>query len=517
MKPLGSRKWWALAALALVTLAVGVDGTDINIALPTLATDLHASNTQLQWFVDAYLLIFASLLLPAGLLGDRFGRKKMLLIGLIIFGVSSAACAYATSANTLIGARAVLGLGGAFLMPLSLSVLPVLFTPEERTKAMSIWVAASAVSFPIGPVLGGWLLNTYWWGSVFLINVPVTIVALVAVFLLVPESRSETRPRIDVFGVITSSIGLASLTYGVIEAGAKGWGAVGSLVPIVIGLATLTVFILWEHRLTSSASGQPLIDLALFRSASFTWGTLLATLVTFAMFGVLFVLPQYFQEIGGVDAFGTGIRLLPLIAGLLLGAGVANVITARAGAKLTVAIGFALLAAGLGMGALTSLSNGYGFTAIWIIVVGLSLGFVMPTAMDAALSALSAERSGVGSALMLALRQVGGVIGVALLGTMLNSAYRGHLDLSGVPNPLAATVEKSLTAGKAVAQQLGSTALLDSVRSSFIYGMDVMLGVCGIIALVGIVLTLVFLPRQSDAAAEATPERVGLDHEVVVR
>jgi hypothetical protein len=168
------------------------------------------------------------------------------------------------------------------------------------------------------------------------------------------------------------------------------------------------------------------------------------------------------------------------------------------------------------MGALTSLSNGYGFTAIWITVVGLSLGFVMPTAMDAALSALSAERSGVGSALMLALRQVGGVIGVALLGTMLNSAYRGHLDLSGVPNPLVATVEKSLTAGKAVAQQLGSTALLASVRSSFVYGMDVMLGACGIIALLGIVLTLVFLPRQSDAAAESAPERVGLEHEAVV-
>lgn len=516
MKLFGSRKWWALAALSLVTLAVGVDGTVINIALPTLASDLHASNTQLQWFVDSYLLVFASLLLPAGLLGDRFGRKKMLIVGLIIFGISSAACAYATSADTLIAARAVLGLGGAFLMPLSLSVLPVLFTPEERTKAMSVWVAASAISFPIGPVLGGWLLNTYWWGSVFLINVPVTIVALLAVLMLVPESRSETRPRIDARGVFTSSIGLASLTYGVIEAGAKGWGAVGSLVPIIIGLATLVVFILWEHRLTASANGQPLIDLALFRSASFTWGTLLATLVTFAMFGVLFVLPQYFQEIGGADAFGTGIRLLPLIAGLLLGAGVASALTARAGAKLTVAIGFALLAAGLGIGALTSLSNGYGFTVVWITVVGLSLGFVMPTAMDAALSALSAERSGVGSALMLALRQVGGVIGVAVLGTMLNSAYRGHLILSGIPAPLAATAEKSVTAAAAVAQQIGSTALLASAHSSFVYGMDVMLGVCGIIALVGIVLTLVFLPRQSDAPDESASERVGLEHEVVV-
>ncbi len=512
----GSRKWWALAALALVTLAVGVDGTVINIALPTLADDLHASNTQLQWFVDAYLLVFAALLLPAGLLGDRFGRKKMLIVGLVIFGASSAACAYATSAGTLIAARAVLGLGGAFLMPLSLAVLPVLFTPDERPKAIAVWVAAGAVSYPIGPLLGGWLLSTYWWGSVFLINVPVTILAVIAVLALLPESRSEERPRIDTLGVLASSLGLAGLTYGVIEAGAKGWGAAGALVPLIIGVVALVAFILWERRLTAAPQGKPLIDLALFRSASFTWGTLLATIVSFAMFGVIFVAPQYFQAINGTDALGTGVRLLPLIAGFLIGAGLANRVTPRAGAKLTVAIGFALLAIGLGMGALTSVSSGYGFTAIWTTIVGLSLGFVMPAAMDAALSALSAERSGVGSALIMALRQVGGVFGVALLGTMLNSAYRGHLNLHDVPAPLAGTVEKSVTAGTAIAEQLGSTVLLASVRSSFVYGMDVMLGACGIVALVGIVLTLVFLPRLSDAADESASERVGLEHETVV-
>ena len=516
MNLLGSRKWWALAALALVTLAVGVDGTVINIALPTLASDLHASNSQLQWFVDAYLLVFAALLLPAGLLGDRFGRKKMLVVGLIIFGISSAACAYATSAGTLIAARAVLGLGGAFLMTLSIAVVPVIFSPEERSKAIAVWVAAGAVSYPVGPLLGGWLLSTYWWGSVFLINVPVTIVAAIAVLALLPESRSDERMLIDWLGVVTSSAGLAGLTYGVIEAGSKGWGAAGSLLPLSIGLIVLVIFILWERHLTTAAQGKPLIDLALFRSASFTWGTLLATIVSFAMFGVIFVAPQYFQAIGGVDAFGTGLRLLPLIAGFLLGAGVANRLMVRIGAKLTVAIGFALLAAGLGMGAFTSVSNGYGFAALWTTIVGLSLGFVMPAAMDAALSALSVERSGVGSALIMALRQVGAVFGVALLGTMLNSAYRGHLDLRGVPAPLAGTVQKSVTAGTAIAERIGSTALLASVRSSFVYGMDVMLGACAIVALVGIVLTLVFLPRRSDAADEAISERVGLEHEAVV-
>lgn len=516
MNALGSRKWWALGALALVTLAVGVDGTVINIALPTLANDLHASNSQLQWFVDAYLLVFAALLLPAGLLGDRFGRKRMLIVGLILFGASSAACAYATSSGTLIAARSVLGLGGAFLMPLSLAVLPVLFTVEERPTAISVWVAAGAVSYPIGPLLGGWLLSNFWWGSVFLINVPVTIVAAIAVIFLLPESRSEESPRIDTVGVLASSVGLAGLTYGVIEAGSNGWGTSGTLIPLIAGVAALVAFVLWERRLTDAADGKPLIDLRLFRSASFTWGTLLATIVSFAMFGVLFVTPQYFQAIGGADALGTGVRLLPLIAGFLIGAAAANRVTPRAGAKLTVAIGFALLAAGLGVGALTGVASGYGFTAVWITVVGLSLGFVMPAAMDAALSALSAERSGVGSALIMALRQVGGVFGVALLGTMLNSAYRGQLDLSGIPAPAAETAQKSVSAGVAVAGQLGSAALLDTVRSAFVYGMDVMLGACGIIAVAGILLTLVFLPRRSDASEEAAIERVELEHEVVV-
>jgi predicted MFS family arabinose efflux permease len=360
------------------------------------------------------------------------------------------------------------------------------------------------------------LLSNFWWGSVFLINVPVTLIAAIAVIFLLPESRSEESPRIDTVGVLASSLGLAGLTYGVIEAGSNGWETSGTLIPLLAGVAALVAFVLWERRITDAADGKPLIDLRLFRSASFTWGTLLATIVSFAMFGVLFVTPQYFQAIGGADALGTGVRLLPLIAGFLVGAAAANRVTPRAGAKLTVAIGFALLAAGLGVGALTDVASGYGFTAIWITVVGLSLGFVMPAAMDAALSALSAERSGVGSALIMALRQVGGVFGVALLGTMLNSAYRGHLDLSGVPAPAADTAQKSVTAGVAVAGQLGSAALLDTVHSAFVYGMDVMLGACGIVAVAGILLTLVFLPRRSDASEEAMIERVELEHEVVV-
>ena len=218
----GSRRWWALGALALSLLVVGLDGTVLSIALPTLSTELHASTGQLQWFVDAYLLVLAAALLPAGLLGDRYGRKKLLLAALVVFGAASLACAYASSAGMLIAARAALGVSAAFLMPLSLAVLPVLFTPRERPRAISIWVTATAASFPIGPIVGGWLLDNFWWGSVFLINVPVIVLGLVAVSALVPESHDPRPARLDVGGAVTSSLGLAGVTYGFIEAGEKG-------------------------------------------------------------------------------------------------------------------------------------------------------------------------------------------------------------------------------------------------------------------------------------------------------
>src|SRR5262245_37351793 len=320
MTVLGSRRWWALGALALALLVVGLDATVLSIALPTLSTELHASTGQLQWFVDAYLLVLAAALLPAGLLGDRFGRKKLLLAALAVFGVASLACAYASSAGALTGARVVLGLSAAFLMPLSLDVLPVLFSPGERPRALGLRVPASAASFPIGPIVGGWLLDNFWWGSVFLINVPVVILGLIAVAMLVPESRNPHAARLDVGGALTSSLGLAGLTYGFIEAGEKGWGSAASLGAMAAGVVMLWAFVAWQRRITRRPGGQPLVDLGLFRSGSFTWGTILATLMNFALFGLLFAMPQYFQAVKGTDALGVGLRLLPLIGGLVVGA-----------------------------------------------------------------------------------------------------------------------------------------------------------------------------------------------------
>jgi MFS transporter, DHA2 family, multidrug resistance protein len=516
-----ARRWWALAALAISVLVVGLDLTVLNLALPTLARDLHASTGDLQWFIASYSLVVAAALLPAGLLGDRLGRKKVLLVALVVFGVGSVACAYSGSSAALIASRALLGLGAAAILPLALAVLPVLFTEEERPKAIAAVGGAIFISYPIGPVLGGWLLDRFWWGSVFLINVPVVVIAVIAVALLMPESRSSQRPRVDLLGIALSSAGLTAVTYGLIETGQDGWSSGTAVISLLSGAVILGAFVLWERRVSARTAIQPLIDLSLFASARFAWGTILSTMVSFALFGILFAMPQYFQDVRGADALGSGLRLLPMIGGMLVGLVLSGRLSsppkgrpsqatggtpaARADTKILAAAGFAVMAAALAVGAFTEASSGTGFAAAWFAVAGLGLGFAMPAAMNAALGALSAERSGTGSALMTAMRQVGATIGVAVLGTVLNSVYRSHLSLpqlhgagphgAGLPAAVAGTVRNGVGSGIEVAQRLGSAALLDSVRTAFVHGLDVMLWVCGGIALTSALLALAFLPR----------------------
>jgi MFS transporter, DHA2 family, multidrug resistance protein len=503
-----ARRWWALVAIAASVLVVGLDLTVLNLALPTIAGDLHASTGDLQWISDAYSLVLAAVMLPAGLLGDRFGRKKVLLGALALFGASSALCAFSASTGELIAARAVLGIGAAAIFPLSLSVLPVLFAPEERRKAIALMASATFLSFPIGPIVGGYLLDHFWWGSVFLINVPVVVGALAAVMFLLPESRSSDRPRVDGLGVVVSSAGLTVLTYGFIRAGQDGWSDAVALATIGAGVVVLACFVLLERRVAGRGM-QPLVDLLLFRSAGFRWGTVLTTMVSFAMFGLMFAMPQYFQEVRGADALGSGVRLLPMIGGMLVGMiGGTRLQTPRRGrdgqpvaaaasAKTIVTTGFFVMAAAMVAGARTTLSSSTGYGAAWIAVAGLGLGLAMPSAMNAALGALSAERSGSGSALLSALRQAGATIGVAVLGTLLSNGYTGRLPLSGLAAPLAGDLRSSVAGGVAVARRLGSASLLDSVRGAFVHGMDIMLWACGGIALVSALLALAFL-RESD-------------------
>lgn len=515
MNTTGTRRWWALGALTLAVLAVGLDGTVLSVALPTLATALHASESNLQWFQSGYLLVLAAAMLPAGLLGDRYGRKTVMLSALLLFGAGSAACAYAPTAGLFIAARAVLGLAGAGIIVMALSSLTVLFTEEERPRAVGIWAAANFLALPIGPVLGGWLLTHYWWGWVFLINVPVSLVGLIAAVMLVPESRAAQRPGLDLVGMLTSTAGLVGLTYGLIEAGQEGWGSADALVPMGASLVALVGFFLWEQRLSRRPGGQPLVDLALFHAAAFTWGVILAAIAVLAMIGVLFTMPQYFQGVLGTDAMGAGLRLLPLIAGLVAGAVPADRLARLVGAKITVVLGFALLAVGLSVGATTSVASSGGVVAAWMAIVGAGMGLAMATATATALSELSQERSGVGSAVMQAVQKVGGPFGSAILGSVLSSAYQAQLHLAGLPPTAATVVKESLFGGLAVARQLDSASLRAAVRAAFVHGMDVSLVVAAGIAAAGFVLALIFLPRRSGALEAMATERVELGHEVV--
>ena len=484
------RRWWALSALALAMLVIGLDSTVLTVAVPTLAQDLGASTSQLQWINTSYTLVLAAALLPAGALGDRYGRRRLMLGALALFGAASVACAYAGSAGTLIIARAVLGLAAAALIPMSMAVLPVLFPVQrERSKALTIWVTSMAIGLPLGPVLGGWLLDNYWWGSIFLINVPFIIVTIGAVLAFIPESRNADAGPLDWRGVAVSSTGLLALTYGLIRAGEQGWGDALVWVCLTGATALLAVFVGWQRR-----AAYPLIDLSLFRSRGFTWGTVFATTVNFAMFGIFFVTPQYFQAVLGVDALGSGLRLLPLIAGLVIGTRVADRIARHLGAGIVLAIGFTLLTAGLVAGATTALGTGYGFTAGWIAVVGAGMGCVLPTAMGVAIDELSVDRAGSGSALIQALRQAGGTIGVAILGTVLNTAYQSGLGELDRP-PFSTGVMQ----GVAAAAHLGRPDLVESVQDAFVHGMSVLLWVSAAICAAGAVLALNRMPLRRTA------------------
>ena len=526
-RPADARKWWVLIALALSVLVVGIDLTVLSVALPTIGPALHATTADLQWFVDSYSLVLAAALLPAGVLGDRLGRKNVLVIGLALFGVTSAACAYCTGSGSLIAARAVLGLAAAAIVPLAMAVLPIMFTPDERPKAMAVVMTATMLGYPLGPVLGGWLLTRFWWGSVFLINVPVVLLAVLAVVLLMPPSADPGVGRFDTLGAAVSSAGLVGITYGVVEAGSRGWSAPAGWGPLAGGLLLLGLFVLRERRVARDPHTEPLADLGLFRSRHFTWGTVLATIVSFALFGLMFAMPLYFQDVAGSDSMLTGIKMLPLIGGLVVGGAIgARLQTPRArpdgerravaGIRPIVAAGFLLIALGLGLGARTGDNTGEGYAATWFVIIGLGLGLALPTASNAALGALERERSGVGSALIQALRQVGGTIGVALLGSILGSVYRDRLGstpaAAATPAEAATEAGQSVTSGVQVARESGDTALLTAVRDAYVHAMDSTLLVCAALAVAGMVLAVLFLPGRTRAGAPVpSPRPLGPD------
>jgi EmrB/QacA subfamily drug resistance transporter len=488
------RRWWALGALIASMLVLGFDMTILNVALPTMARDLGASTGRQQWMADSYVVVFASLMLPAGLLGDRFGRRRMLITGLTVFLAGSLVGALVHDVTSLIVARAVMGAGGALVMPLALAVLPSLFGPDERTRAVGAVSAASALGLPLGPIIGGWLLDHFWWGSVFLINVPMAAIGITACVFLLPETRDPSSPTVDAVSTALTACGLGILIYAIIEAPDRGWGD-----PLILGLfgaavALIALLVVRERRGT-----RPMLDLSLLAHRGFLLSTLTATLVMFVLSGLLFVLPQYLQAVLGHDAFATGVRLLPMMGGLLIAARGAAPVVARFGPRAVISSGLVVLAFAAFLGGRTTVDDGYGFTALWLSVAGAGFGFAVVPAMDAALGALPRDRAGSGSGLLMTVRQVGSAVGIALLGSLLASAYADRLDTSALPHTAAHTASDSVVGAHVVAARLGDRALAASADAAYLHGMDLVLLVGGVAALVTALLAAALVPDPKPA------------------
>jgi len=492
------RRWWTLGVLILSLLVIGVDNTILNVALPKIVEDLDASGSQLQWIIDSYTIVFASLLLTVGAIGDKFGRKRMLHLGVILFALFSAVAAFVGSADGLILARALMGIGGACIYPSTLSILTNTFHDErERGRAIGIWAGVSGLGIAIGPIVGGWLLSHFWWGSVFLVNVPVVIVALVAGRMIVPNSKDPSPSALDPVGAVLSIVGLVSLVYGIIEAPSHGWTSTQTLATLGFSVIVLVAFAIWELR-----SDHPMLDVTFFENARFTAANISIVLVFFALFGSLFFLTQYLQFVLGYDALQAGIRVAPLALVLMVGAPIAGRLTARLGNKVLVSAGMATVAVGLWYMGTLSVTSGYGHIVISLLILGLGMGTAMVPATESIMGSLPLAKAGVGSAMNDTTRQIGGALGVAILGSIFASSYATHIvsSLRGLPESSIAAAQNSVGAALAIGEKIGGTqgaAITAAAKSSFINAMDRGLVVGAGIALLGALVALIWLPNRA--------------------
>src|SRR4051794_30100890 len=495
------RRWWTLLVLSASLLVIGLDNTILNVALPTLEHDLGASSSQLQWIVDAYMLVFAGLLLTAGALGDRFGRKRALAFGLTVFGLGSGLSALATSPEMLIATRALMGVGGAFIMPSTLSIITAVFPSDERAKAIGIWAGVSGLGIAIGPVAGGWLIEHASWNAVFLVNLPFVVAALIAGRWLIPESKDPAAPRLDLPGFALSIAGLTTLVWAIIEAPARGWTDGTILGAFGIAAVILGTFLAWELR-----AAQPMLDVRLFRNPRFSGASAAITLVFFSMFGTIFFLTQYLQGVLGYTALEAGVRVTPIAVGLILGGPISAKLAERIGTKVVVAGGLVLVAAGLSIVTQFQADSSYGIVAAHLLVLGFGMGMAMAPATESVMGSLPIEKASVGSAVNDMTRTTGGALGVAILGSLLASQYRGDLDaaVSGLPHGAAESASDTLSGGLAIAHQLGDSGLADAAQSAFVSGMHVAALAAAAVALAGAVVAYLVIPARERSAAVAT-------------
>ncbi|MEW1644553.1 MFS transporter [Streptomyces sp. NPDC091219] len=455
-----SRRWIVLGVICLAQLTVLLDNTVLNVAIPSLTRELGASTADIQWMINAYSLVQSGLLLTAGSAADRYGRKKMLIAGLVLFGAGSLIAGLAQSTGQLIAARAGMGVGGALLITTTLAVVMQIFTPEEQPRAIGIWAAVNALGFATGPLLGGFMLNHFWWGAIFLINLPVAALALVAATVLVPESRNPRGDRPDLLGALLSTVGMAALVYAIISGPAHGWTSGRVLLTAAVAVVVLTAFAYWENRVP-----YPMLDLDFFRDRRFTGAVTGVVLITFGMAGSLFLLTQHLQFVLGYGPLEAGVRTAPLALAIvaLNFSGLAAKWTARLGAPAAIALGMVLMSAGLVSVAVLA-TEGYAGTLWGLVLIGTGAALANPAMAHAIMSAIPPEKAGVGAGVNGTLGEFGNGLGVAVLGAVLSSRFAAV----SLPVGLAAAtsaeerrrVTDSFSAGLELSQLVGAAAVL---------------------------------------------------------
>jgi EmrB/QacA subfamily drug resistance transporter len=495
-----ARRWKTLGVLSLSLVILGIDTSILNVALPTLQDEFHASASKLQWMVDSYLLVFAGLLLVFGTLGDRYGRKLALQAGISIFGLASLAAPLASSAGQVIAVRAAMGIGAALIMPATLSIIANIFTGEERGKAIGIWAALAAVGIGLGPLAGGLLLEWFAWWSVFMVNVPFAVAALVLGIRYVPESRDPRPGSFDLLGAALSTAGFSILVYAIIEAPDRGWTSGLVLGSLAASIVLLGAFFGWERRIA-----EPMLDLGFFRNPRFSVGTAAVSAAFFALLGGIFALTQYLQFAHGYSAIEAGAIMTPMALGLMIGAGSSSKAVERLGTSRVVAAGLFGVALMLALTTLWDPSTSALVLLAWFFGLTLAMGWVMAPATDAVVGAVPAAKSGVASATNTVARMVSGALGVAIIGSLVSSLYSNKVEgsLGALPTPLQTHAEDSIGAANAIAAQLPPHAaadLLATTGDAFTQAMGIGLAVGATLVAAAAVLVLRLLPAREVVA-----------------
>ena len=493
----------ALAVLCLAAFTINVDTTIVNIALPSLVRQLDASTRQLQWVVDAYTLTFAALVLAAGSLSDRYGRKGALLAGLAVFGVASAIGGLVDSPEALIAVRAVMGVGAALIFPATLSIISNLYTERsERARAIGLWGAMTGLGVALGPICGGWLLEHFWWGSVFVAMAPVAAVTFLGGVFFVPTSRDPSTPPVDVGGLALSTVAIGTLVFTIIEAPEQGWTDPATIGGFAVAAAVAAVFVAWERR-----RAHPMLDVSLFRNLRFSAASGSIMVIFFALAGFIFLVTQYFQFLKGYAPLSTGVRILPVAICIAVGSLVGVRLAVTLGNKAVVATGVFLVGVSFAWVSANSAATPYGAIVGQMILAGLGMGLTTAPATEAIMGVVPKEKAGIGSAVNDATRELGATLGVAIIGSVYASLYAsGIQDAAGtVPDPALDAAKDSIGAALAVSNELGPTGqpLLEAARSAFFDGFRLGCLVAAGVLFAGAVFAARYLPARPTPPAEA--------------